>query len=441
LAQVVQAGLFASTPVVSGRTMAANPPIHAGDTVYLLGGDHGAVLIQGWYGANLIGFANASYVTIAALPGQTPVLESLTIKGGAYWAFRGLTFQSLNTTSAHAAGGTSTPDYFLISLLGPHTNILIDGAHIQSTADVSQWTIGDWLNQRASGILDKGGTCIALTNNTLKNIGFGIQTQQSDKVLIGYNTIDYFSDDGIDYGSNDTMITQNLIENSIEDGDGFHRDGMQGQPINEQTTIQNVTISNNTVIRIADPAIPYPGYLQGLDAFDGLWNNITVANNVVITDAWDGIDYFGISNSNISKNYLLVDNGEVLPCYGLSFAACQTMTVIYDDSTIPMLAISPSKSGIASSAVTVGENIVTAMDIDISTTTPSIYQNLCIETSGACSLGLPVNGSMIWAGVPGVYGSHNVIPDFGPTSLFVEFNTSTMRYDLHLREADPALVN
>jgi hypothetical protein len=443
LAEVVKGGLFATTPTQkgSGYTLLKNPPIHAGDTVYLLSGDHGAVLIQGWFGANLVGFANTSFVTIAALPGQTPVLESLTIKGASHWAFRGLTFQSLNTTGVYASGGSAAPDYFLISLLGPHDNIVIDSAQIQSAADVSQWTIGDWMTQRASGILDKGGTCIALTNNTITNIGFGIQTQQSDQVLIGYNTINYFADDGIDFGSNDTLITGNLIENCIEDGDGFHRDGMQGQPYNEQTTVNNVNITGNSVIRMTDPKIPYPGSLQGIDAFNGLWNDLNVTLNVIISDAWDGIEFLGVNNSNISGNYLLVDNRQVLPCYGLTFSACQAQRVIYDDSTMPTLTIKASNSGVASTNLVIANNIVTAMDIDISTTNSHVTDNLCIETEGQCTLGIPANGSMLWVGTPGTYGGHNVIPNFDPTALFVKFDTTAMSYDLQLKAPNPALTN
>ena len=48
--------------------------------------------------------ANSAFVTVAAAPGQTPVLTSLFLAGTNYWAFNGLKVQSLQRASI---GGTS----------------------------------------------------------------------------------------------------------------------------------------------------------------------------------------------------------------------------------------------------------------------------------------------------------------------------------------------
>jgi hypothetical protein len=443
LAEVFQAGLFATTPTIkgSGYTVMANPPIQPGDTVYLLSGDHGSVKIQGWYGVGntLVGFANSSYITIAALPGQTPVIDNLQIIGGSHWAFSGVTFQGLNTTGVYPQAGGGSQDYWLVTLRGPHDNIVFDNSTIQSATDVSGWTMGQWLTQRSSGILDTAGTCIAITNSLFHNIGFAMQTQQSDMVLIQNNTVNYFSDDGIDYGSSDLLIQQNLIENSVEDGDGFHRDGMQGQPYNEQTLNQNVVINSNTVIRLADPSNPYPGQLQGIDAFDGLWNNLVVTNNVIITDANQALSYYGAQNITVSNNYVVEDSGLVFPCYGITLPQCQTLSLTYDTSQKAAINIYPSKAGLASSSVTISNNITNELYIDPTTTNWTLNNNLCLPINGKCTLALPVNGTMSWIGAPGTYTGHTVIPQFPATSMFVKFDTTDEQYNMQLAQPNPAL--
>ena len=51
---------------------------------------------------------------------------------------------------------------------------------------------------------------------------------------------------------------------------------------------QNVLIDSNLIVRQTDPRLPFPTYLQGIDAFDADWTNVTVTNNVVITSACHG---------------------------------------------------------------------------------------------------------------------------------------------------------
>ena len=48
---------------------------------------------------------------------------------------------------------------------------------------------------------------------------------------------------------------------------------------------QNILIDSNLIIRQTDPELPFPTYLQGIDAFNSDWTNVTVTNNVVITSA------------------------------------------------------------------------------------------------------------------------------------------------------------
>jgi hypothetical protein len=456
LAEVVAKGLVATTPAhwdaATKTNVAANPnaPIQPGDTVYLLSGDHGKVLIQGAFGAGLVGFDNATPITVAAAPGATPVIEALTVKGGAGWVFEGLTFQSLNTSGRYPLSAGGGPDVFLISLTGPHSNIIVDHAVIRSAPSSAAWTMAQWQTTRSSGFHDIGGTCVALTNSAISNIGFAVQTQRSDKVLIAGNTIDQFADDGIDYASSDLLIQNNRITNSVEDGDGFHRDAMQGQPDTETTLTQNVAIIGNTVIRETDPNALLPGTMQGIDAFDGLWRNVTVKNNVVITSTTQGISFYGVTGLDAENNILLADDGRWRACPNPGLAACAATAITFQPLP-PGLNVSKSKTHQPSADVTLIGNIVTGIGVDPSTGVTAIARNLCLPTLFApakCVFGFPAGppyaaasgggGKMVWAGKAGTYGDHNVIAPWTAGAFFRAYQPATATYDLTPVRANPA---
>jgi hypothetical protein len=455
--EVVMDGLIATTPShwdpVNKKTIPANPnaPIQPGDTVYLLSGNHGSVSIQGYFGAGLVGFNNPSFITIAGAPGLPPgqpaVISQLSINGAGKWVFSGLTFQSQNTTGSFTNSANSVPDYFLISLVGPHNDIVFSGDTLMSTPDTSAWSIANWQMQRASGIHDYVGTCITISNNTLSNIGFGIVSQLSNKVLINNNVVNYFTDDAIDYGSNNMIITNNTITNSVEDGDGFHRDGMQGQPYTEQSVISNILIQNNVIIRITDPNIKFPAYLQGIDVFDGIYKNVTVDSNTVVSDIWNGLAFYGVANLRVSNNIVIGDGDEVLPCRDMQLAACQAQSVIYDTSALPGINITMSKAGLPTAGVSMYNNIVTGIGVTPETTGLFFKFNLCLPLlKSTCVMGYPVNGAMVWTNKPGSYldtsgYNTNMVAKLTPYQLFDSYDPVGMNYNLNLAVPNPALPN
>ena len=75
-------------------------PIEPGDEILLMSGNYGDVRIC----QSATELSNSSFVTVAAAPGQTPVLTSLAVCSTSMWAFDGLKVQSLEA----AAGGSSS---------------------------------------------------------------------------------------------------------------------------------------------------------------------------------------------------------------------------------------------------------------------------------------------------------------------------------------------
>ncbi len=444
LQEVVEDRRFETAPPLQGLASlfggSAPGLVRGGDTVYLLSGNHGVVKLQGYVGRGVIGYANRSFVTIAALPGEHPEITHLEILGAEKWAFRGLTFVGTNPTGVFAEGGTTKKDYFLVTVRGPHTDIIFDHNAFISQQDVSGWTLENWVTRRASGLLDTDGRCVSITGNTLRNIGFGLQTQQSDSVLISNNTIDWFADDGIDYGSSNLIIENNLITNSLEDGDGFHRDAMQGQPVSMQAIVRNVVIRNNRVIRIADKRLTSPGYLQGIDTFDGVWQTVTVTGNQVITDAVHGIAYYGVHDLSLTNNIVLADSGRLLNCVNVKLGDCWAKSVEVEPDVRPSINVFPGKTGDRSSRIQISNNITTSLSVSDRTDDVVVEHNACIPTRGHCLLAWPVASVMQRYTRPGVFGSANAILDYEAGVLFRTYDPIELKYDLTLKMKLPITI-
>jgi hypothetical protein len=148
-------------------------------------------------------------------------------------------------------------------------------------------------------------TCVSVTNSHISKVIFGAEVM-ANNMLFSSNEIDRFGDDGIDYVASNILIAKNYIHDDQVLGNGAHMDGMQGYP----GASSNVVIDSNRVIRQTDPKLPFPTYLQGIDAFDGDWTNLTVTNNVVVTSSCWGIRFASVHGGKIVNNTVLDDGSE-----------------------------------------------------------------------------------------------------------------------------------
>ena len=354
LSAMVAAGKL---PPATGATVAA------GDQIMLLSGDHGSF--------SLNNAVNSDFISIQAAPGQTPIVSGITIYGGSHWAFSGLTIQNLNNGN-YTFGVRYTGDNFIFT-----------NGTILSQPDVSTWTQADWQQKALYSAINGQGNCLAITDNSIRNVGFAVGVGGSN-VLVRGNTIDHFGDDGVDFGQGtdagtigNIEISRNTITNNLNIGDGNHNDGMQGWVLNG-TTGTNVLIDSNLVINQTDPALPWAGTMQGISEFDGAWDGIQIVNNVVIAAAYHGIALYGAHNATIINNTVfgnfVAANGDVN----------ETWIGVFDNGGSPPV------------------NVVVRNNI-----------------SGLYSL----------AGT-GVTADHNVLTT-NPQTNFVQFNRATFQYDLH----------
>lgn len=284
----------ASYPYAGGALVPRNSgaAIQPGDTIYLLSGDHGAITLYGWY--------NAGEITIEAASGETPVLQSWTLKGGKNWTLRGLEVSE----EPYGTPGTGT----LVSFAGhgwhgPASNCIVEDCYIYTVEDTSSWTATDWTSTAASGIQLSGDDMIA-RGNLVRNIDFGI-TVGGDNGLVEYNEIINFAGDGM-RGNGDYGVFQYNLVMDCYDVDGNHDDGFQSWADNgggSGTGVRyGIELRGNVFIETSDPTRPLNGPLQGIGCFDGMFEDWVIENNVVVIDQWHGITLLGATNCIIANN-------------------------------------------------------------------------------------------------------------------------------------------
>jgi len=282
--------------------------VKPGDTVYLMSGKHGSAVIKNMH--------NADFITIAAAPGQKPVLDYLYLSNVEKFLIQGLTIQS------SLAGAADW--YALINIAagnGTSKDIIIDHNNLSSVDDARNWTRADWLAKTRRGIdlngrspvaePTAGTTCVTITHNMLKNLHNGVALR-SDRTLFRYNRLDYIGGDFIDYAANDLVIADNTLTNSNKLDDTQHTDGMQGQAnagpgySTDMQSFKNLTITGNTVIAQTDKNLKLvnPDF-QGISAFDSDWTNVNVSNNTVIPTAYHGISFASVHNGVFANNTVL----------------------------------------------------------------------------------------------------------------------------------------
>jgi hypothetical protein len=393
-------------------------PIEPGDEILLMSGNYGDVSTSDWN----VGLKNPAFVTIAAAPGQTPVLSFLGAVASSYLAFSGIKIEG-------TADSSPLHGRFPLIQVGPWrsqtgSNLVFTNMRLTSADDTSGWTLADWrAKRRIGGIFAGGGAaapCVSVTNSHISNVQFGAAVGANNMLFSG-NEVDGFGDDGLDYNASNLLITKNYIHDNHDLGDGAHPDGMQGYP----GKYSNVVIDSNRVIRQTDPNLPFPNLLQGIDAFDGDWENLQVTNNVVVTsDCW-GIGYASVHHGRIINNTVLSD--EMRPTPG----NCRPLITVGDRT----------HQGQSSNDVIVRNNISHGLLIYDLDPNMAMDHNVCVAIAGACQiLNVLASGETNWRGRnPAMYVGHNLIDRRGAESQFVNFDPAKFVFDLRLKAGASAI--
>ena len=429
--------LLSSVPylrVVNGRRVlvadqTGSPPVQPGDTIKLMSGNYGDIII----GAYLHQVVNPSFVTVEPAPGQTPVFSTLYIRSTNKWVFNGIKVQSLLGTNNNRQPLVAVRDQ---GAALPTSNIVLTNMLV-SSADPSvyaNWTQAEWAANARLGISVKASengantTCVSIVDSHITANHFGLEVM-GDNMLVTGNEIDHFGDDGIDYAASNILITKNYIHDPMEWNIGAHMDGMQGYPGRpvppaKTATFKNVVIDSNRVIRQADPKLPFPTNLQGIDAFDGDWANLSVTNNVVLTSSCWGMFFASVHGGKIVNNTVLDDGSDIGTKNRAGNIMCRPQLAVGDKS----------HDGLPSNDVIIRNNIASGLSIYNTDPNMTMDHNICLAIEGRCTILTFVDGKPRW-GVykPGEYGDHNIIERNGAAGMFVSFDPAKLVYDLRLR--------
>jgi hypothetical protein len=399
-----------------------NAPIKPGDEILLMSGNYGAVTI----GSYNLSITNSDFITIAAVKGQTPVFTTLYIFSTNMWLFNGIKVQSL-LPSQYANPLVYVKDQ---GASYPTSDIIFETMLLSSQDNVSAWSQAQWQTNARGGLYEWGvnTSCISVTGSHMLNVTNGA-VLAANKSLFVSNQIDHFGNDGIDYAGNNLLIRTNYIHDNIGMADGVHTDAMQGQngPIAAGVAynqFSNIIIDSNTIIRQIDPTVPFTTYLQGIDAFNEDWTNITVTNNVIITSACWGIYFASIHNGMIANNTVLND--------GLLTEA---------GNCAPQVAIGNTTSeGPPSTNSILRNNLAMSFSVYSLDAGVSMDHNICVSVNGGGNMSWYVGTKLDYFIRPGTYANYNIVDSGGVSSEFLQFSPSTLSYTVMLKAGAPAIT-
>jgi hypothetical protein len=388
--------------------------VEPGDEILLMDGQYGDISI----GVYSVRTTNSDFVTIGAAPGQNPVLANLRLSATNMWRFQHLSVQSIGKNPA-----------IQVSDQGPLTtsDIIFESMVLGSPESVDAWTQAQWIaNAHGIGFQEVSSPnglntkCVSFTGGRIYGArnGAGLFGHKS---VFSNNTIDHFGDDGLDYGANDLIISGNYVHDNEDVGDRNHNDCMQGFPgpldkatapknLNDvpYTAYSNITIKDNRCIRQTDPNLKFPTYLQGIDAFDSDWTNLTVVNNVIVTSACWGIGYGSLHGGKIVNNTVLDDGSDVGTKNPAGKIMCRPAIIVGEKT----------HQGLPSNDVVIRNNIANGIYVDPRMT---MDHNICLAIRGGCQR------------KPGEFLNHNIIDERGAEGEFVTFDPVKLVFDLRLK--------
>jgi hypothetical protein len=420
-----------NTGPVDVADQVGKPPVQPGDTLYLMSGNYGDITLGNYN----LPTTNSDWVTVEAAPtpGQVPVFTTLYIRSTNKWVFNGIKVQSIvgtnNNGNALVTLTDQGPSY-------PTTDIVLENLLISSADSTAGWTQAQWIARarygyQVAGLAGNGTNgmpntnCISLAGSHIQNVRTAA-ILSGNNMLFTNNIIDHFGDDGIDYAASNLAITHNTLHDNLDIGDGNHEDAMQGQngalPAGAALNyFSNILIDSNLILRQTDPTLAFPTYLQGIDAFDEDWTNVTVTNNVVVTSACWGISFASIHNSLIADNTVVNDGFGLAP-------GCLTS----------ISAGGATHEGPISSNTVVRNNLSSQLNIDNRDPGVVANNNVVLCCTGPY-ISWYVNGVLQYISQPGTYGNGNIIETEGTKGEFVNFNPAALTYTLMLKSGATAI--
>ncbi len=323
----------------------AGKSFEAGDIIYLLDGLHGNVSVTG---------INTDYVTIQALDGHTPKLQSLKFIGASYWHVKGV-----EVSREYIVDGVTNSRLVYMDANSPYNIVEDSKIFITETLPATAAEFNAVLVDGVKTLSDY----TTVKNCNIINVGYGVQLTNTSYNLIENNTINGVGMDGIQGQGSYNVIQYNNISTSYKLNTN-HDDAIQFYTVGDDGLAGHGTSVGNEIrgnILYSDPNLPasfeHP-FDGGLACFDGMYEDYIVENNIIVTNTYNGLVLYGAVNCKVVNN-----------------------TVIDPDNSGEnslWIQIDNHKEGTASSSNFVANNLCTYLDVDASMAT--VLNNLVIST-------------------------------------------------------------
>ena len=192
-----------------------------------------------------------------------------------------------------------------VSLSGE--DIVFEKSMISFVDNSDSWSAQDWLQYSFDGLSVNGNRMI-VRENLIYNTAFAL-TSFATNSLISKNKIKGFRGDGMRGLGDYTSFEYNDVRNCVQ-VDGNHADGFQSWSVGTDGrvgtgSVVGVNLIGNTFIDNENMSNPLKCQLQAIGLFDGMYVDWVVENNLIITDDWHGISFYGSVNAIIANNTVI----------------------------------------------------------------------------------------------------------------------------------------
>lgn len=261
-----------------------------GDNIYLLNGNHGNVELNGIFD---------KYITIQAYGNHKPLITSLKI-GELEPAMR---FR----ISGLFLGGISESNIPIITISEQSKLIQILYCSISTVENSLEWEKEDWIKYARNAIQIEGERHKILFNR-IKNVKNGIVnlSQQSN---FQNNSINFFSENGIQTSGNGCVFENNLIKNAVNlcqsSTAGFIFTPSKNKTTDNLSIIKQNTLRGNIILNYTRYDRKLIGALMGVVSFDNILDMCSFENNLIVCDHWHGLTLFNINNCSVINNTIV----------------------------------------------------------------------------------------------------------------------------------------
>lgn len=385
-------------------------PIRPGDEVLLNTASAAA------YGAITTNGTNPTYVKIAAAPGQSPQILSLTIGASGRLALDGIAAQKLSSGSA-IVNDTGGKNIVMTNMSSSST----DYATAATWTTQAQWIAGITatpVNTSTGFGFGSGASCTLLKNSHTFIVQNGMAMGQTNHLWVEGNEFDHFGQDALDFQGSFIVIKNNHLHDPVNQGGGAHMDFMQGFCICGKTN-HDIWIDSNLIIYQEDPALPFgPGAFNGaITQTNDQWTNLFITNNLVaLSSDWlHGLGIGGCNDcvmaNNTVNNKLEVNKSDL------------TRGSIYNSSNILVTnnIVNRSSCTDANPTVNMTNNIIMKSTDNLNT--------VCYNGVISAPFGATGNLSLIGG---------NYLDTTGVNSELTNVDPTTLTYNFHLLSTAPA---